>query len=946
MEETIRGLGEQVDLPVLFDSILRLSEGVFHCRQAAVYLAESDALRAVVGDPGLLAALGDEIGFDDGPVSDVWALGTPAVVAADRRVPLHLALSPVTAMGRRLGVVVLAKPADEAPFDPGLLIDMGPFAGLLGISVVNHSLFLIAERELDERRKVEAALRESEERFRTLFDYAPDAILVVDVDNGGAFIDPNTNAARLFGLSRDQIRAVGPGEVSPPFQPDGRASAEKAAEMVGRALQGEAPVFEWVHRNTAGEEFPCEVRLVRMPASGRNLVRASVTDITERKRAEAALAAAKEKAEAASQAKSSFLANMSHEIRTPMTTISGMADLLRDTPLSAEQRDFVEVLRSSCAWLLTIINDILDFSKIEAGKLELETDAVALEGFIEEVLSLVAASKLGQRPINLSASIAPGTPPIVYTDATRLQQILLNLLVNAIKFTPRGDITVTVSAQATTPGPDRRPRCEYLFAVTDTGIGIPPDRLDRLFKSFSQVDASTTRRYGGSGLGLAISRRLAEMLGGKIWVESAVGEGSTFRFTIVGAIGDARTPTPAPTPLFAGKRVLVVESSGPQRRVLSGHAEALGVEVEALADSAEALALLGIGERFDAALVDTLARDPRRERLLTRLADVGTPALLLAPIDSRAAADGREDGRILVKPIKRASLVDGLRRLLGGGAAAPDEPAAAPSAFDPTLAERNPLQILVAEDNATNHSLILRILQRFGYRAASAFTGADAVEMVRRRAYDVVLMDVQMPEVDGVQATRAIRALELPRQPRIIAMTANALATDLEACLDVGMDDYVSKPILLGELRGALERAQIVDAIADRPAVEADPVVEAPWTEAAIAAEIERSRAELAGIVGERVMDDIVELFLHEGDELIARLRIALEGGDLVEAAAAAHSLKSSAGGIHLGHLVSLARAIEREASGGDGPRALALLLDLERRFAAVYDHYSLRAIG
>jgi PAS domain S-box-containing protein len=943
MEETIRGLGEQVDLPVLFDSILRLSEGVFHCRHAAVYLAEPDALRAVVGARELLAQLGEEIGFDDGPVSDVWALGTPAIVNSDRDERMHLALSPVTAMGRRLGVVVLGKPVEEPPFEPGVLIDMGPFAGLLGISVVNHSLVLIAQRELDERRKVEAALRESEERFRTLFEYAPDAIVVVDTDNG-AFIDPNTNATRLFGLSREEIHAVGPSAVSPPFQPDGRRSTEKAAEMVGRALKGEAPVFEWVHRNAAGQDIDCEVRLVRMPAAGRNLVRASVTDITERKLAEAALAAAKEKAEAASLAKSSFLANMSHEIRTPMTTISGMTDLLRDTPLSAEQRDFVEVLRSSCAWLLTIVNDILDFSKIEAGKLELETDAVFLEEFIEEVLSLVAASKLGQRPINLSAAIAPGTPPVVYTDSTRLQQILLNLLGNAIKFTPRGDITVTISAQETMPGPDRRPRYEYLFAVKDTGIGIPPERLDRLFQTFSQVDASTTRRYGGTGLGLAISRRLAEMLGGKIWVESAVGEGSTFRFTIVGAIGDGRASRPERA--FAGRRVLLVDSSGPQRRVLSAHAEALGVEVEALADSAEALALLGIGETFDAALVDTLIRDPRRAELLRVLAEAKIPTLRLAPLDSRATRGDGEQGAILLKPIKRASLVDGLRRLLSDDPISePGEPAVAASAFDPTLAERNPLQILVAEDNATNHSLILRILARFGYRAASAFTGADALEMVQRRSFDVILMDVQMPELDGIQATKAIRNLDLAQPPRIIAMTANALMTDFEACLDAGMDDYVSKPILLSELRGALERAQVVEAIADRPVVAVDPVAEAPWTEAAIAAEIERSRAQLAAIVGDRVTDEIIDLFLHEGDELLARLRIALEAGDLEDAAAAAHSLKSSAGGIHLGHLVSLARAIEGEASGGDGPRALAQLLDLERRFAAVYDHFSLRAL-
>ncbi len=944
MEETFRGLDKNVALPVLSDSILRLAEGVFRCRHAAVYLADSEALGLVIGAAEIREHLGENVPLDEGPLGAVWSLGKPVIVPAPDSTLLHLALAPITAMERRLGVLVLGNPNELAPFDASTVLEMLPFAGLLGISLVNHSLFLIAQRELEERRKVEDALRQSEERFRTLFEYAPDAIVVVDTDDN-SFDDTNASASQLYGLSREELIRVGPGDVSPPFQPDGRPSQIKAREMVMKALQGEAPVFEWVHRSSTGQDIECEVRLVRMPADGRNLVRASVSDITERKRAQEALAAAKERAEAASRAKTAFLANMSHEIRTPMTTIIGMADLLSDTALSHEQGDFVEILRSSCSWLLTIVNDILDFSKIEAGKLQLESDAVRLGDFVEEILSLVAASKLEARPINLCAEFAPGTPQVVFTDATRLQQILLNLLGNAIKFTPRGDIVLRVSAQATEPGADGRPHSRFLFAIQDSGIGIPADRLDRLFQSFSQVDTSTTRTYGGTGLGLAISKRLTELLGGKIWVESEVGRGSTFSFTIVGPIGEA---PPKPTHVASGlrdKELLLVDGSTDQRRVLGDMLSRLGVRSQTLGSSAEALARLDAGGRFDAVLIDLLLPDRERAQLRDRLHRGGVPTVLLAPVDGRPELlDDPRGGELLTKPVKRASLREALERACGAAVSRVREARAPSSPFDPLLASRNPLFILVAEDNATNHALILRMLARFGYRADSAFDGAEALSLASQRSYDVILMDVQMPVVDGLQATRAIRESAI-RQPRIVAITANAMANERDSCHEAGMDDFVSKPILPEALRGALERAQVVEAVRSRSQPPEEAPIAAVWDIADIEREAEESHERLAKIVGDAVSEEIIDLFLGEGDDLVARIRIALEAGELDDASSAAHSLKSSAGGLYLHHIVGLAAGIEAQAGRGEGPRALATLLDLERRFAAIYETFSLRSL-
>ncbi|MCY0994285.1 response regulator [Nannocystis sp. ILAH1] len=937
MHDIRRGLGEQVDLPALVGSILWHAEQFFDGGGAAFYLAQPEGLRAIAGASSVIRSLGEHIEANrGGPVMEVWQSGHALLVPPTADSSIGLALTPVETHERRLGVMVIGGLTGLTAVDAMTLAEMAPFAGLLAISVVNAGLYITARQELAERRKAEAALRESEERFRTLFEYAPDAILVVD-GNTGLFVDPNANALRLYGLSREELMHVGPGIMSPPVQPDGRNSLEGAHEHVLAAMAGEAPVFEWVHRNGAGQDIPCEVRLVRLPASGRNLVRASVTDITERTRAQQALAAAKEAAEAANAAKGTFLANMSHEIRTPMNAIIGMTGLLLDTPLSSEQRDFVDTLRSSCESLLTIINDILDFSKIEANKLELESEAFNLQEFIDGVVDLVAASKLGDKPLNIAVSIAADVPRRLVTDSTRLRQILLNLLSNAVKFTAHGDISLDVSVRGVRRPGDGPPRYGLLFAVEDTGIGIRADRMDRLFQSFSQLDSSTTRRFGGTGLGLAISKRLAEMLGGTMWAVSEVDRGSTFYFTIDAASEpNSQIIVADHDGRFRGKQLLLVDASGPQRRLLSGHAHAWGLQTLAFATAGEALA--GLREvAVDVAVVDTLLPDERHKDLLAALRHAHVPVVLLAPMARRSYGTGLEEHDALVsKPIKGASLLAALASVLGEGDAQPSPRVElGASEFDPTLAERLPLRILVAEDNATNQKLMLLMLERFGYRADCAFHGIEALDAISRHAYDIVLMDVQMPEMDGLEATRLIRRSGGP-QPRIVAMTANAMDSDREACLAAGMDDYVSKPIQIRELRAALERSRRPIEVPPPPP-QLDPSLVSTPTE--LEREATAGYRQLRDLLGAATADEIAALFLREADELMERLRLAIAGGDIDGVREAAHSLKGSSGGLRLMSLHAIAAALEAKSRAGDLLHAPLLFGELQRQYGVVYDH-------
>jgi two-component system sensor histidine kinase/response regulator len=656
-----------------------------------------------------------------------------------------------------------------------------------------------------------AALQASEDRFRSLCASSP--IGIFQTDHAGRCLYTNPSWQAITGLTIEQ--SLGDGW-SHALHPD------DAAETLR----------EWGNATASGRDFDREFRL-RSPSGDSRWVHArsstlrngagefvghvgTTEDITARRQTEEALRAAKEAAEAATHTKSAFLATMSHEIRTPMSGVIGMTELLLDTEMTTEQRQFGKTIQSCGQSLLTLINDILDYSKIEAGKLHMEAVDFDLQTTFEEVLDLVA-ERAHAKQLELVGIVHHDVPHALRGDPGRLHQILMNLAGNAIKFTASGEVVVRARLVEQGDGGTR-----IRFEVSDTGIGIAPEVTCQLFQPFSQADASTTRKYGGTGLGLAICKQLAELMGGEIGVDSALGKGSTFWFTaFFGRASESALALPAPREDLRGVRVLIVDDNTTNREVLKLQTAAWGMISDVVADGAQALEMLRSRRGtapYDIAILDMMM--PGMDGLelgRTILADAALAPLRVILLTSSAQVGQGEASRragfqgYLNKPVRRSQLYDALRTLMAlnpQASGAQDEHLVTTHSLR-AREVRNRARILVAEDNEVNQTVAVRLLERLGYRVEVAANGREAIDAHAHWKFDAILMDSQMPELDGLEATRRIRRAEEAKgiHTPIIAMTANVMQGDREKCLEAGMDDYVSKPIRREELEAAIHRA-------------------------------------------------------------------------------------------------------------------------------------------